>query len=112
MFSRSFSMLCCSDHGEFDLAVFNSSARKGVSREFLDDWPICEKVHLRLDLCWQLSLQNAALPRVPVRYLKRHRLRSLVNLFFSGVDEFPHVLLLTSKFNSGLDTSTSFVRLY
>jgi hypothetical protein len=82
------------DHDEFDMAIFKSSRRKSVARHFFDDWPICEKVLLRLYLRWELSLQNAVLPRVPIRYLKRYRLRSLVDLLFGGLDKFPHALLL------------------
>jgi hypothetical protein len=82
------------DHDEFDIAIFKRSRRKSVSRHFFDDWPICEKVLLRLCLRWELSLQNAVLPRVPIRYLKRYRLRSLVDLSFGRLDKFPHALLL------------------
>jgi hypothetical protein len=39
-------------------------------------------------------LQNAALPRVPIRYLKRYRLRSLVDLLFGGLGKFLHTLFL------------------
>jgi hypothetical protein len=39
-------------------------------------------------------LQNAALPRVPIRYLKRYRLRSLVDLLFGGPGKFLHALFL------------------
>jgi hypothetical protein len=82
------------DHEEFDIAALKSSRRKGVARHFFDDWPICEKVLLRLYLRLELCLQNATLPRVPIRYLKRYRLRSLVDLLFSGFNKLPHVLLL------------------
>jgi hypothetical protein len=82
------------DHEKFDIAVLKSSRRKSVTRHFFDDWPICEKVLLRLYLRLELCLQNAALPRVPIRYLKSHRLWSLVDLLFSGFNKLPHVLLL------------------
>jgi len=70
------------------------SRRKSVARHLFDDRPICEKVLLRLYLRWELGLQNAALPRVPIRYLKRYRLRSLVDLLFGGLGKFPHTLFL------------------
>jgi hypothetical protein len=82
------------DHDQSDETVFKGSRRESVARHFFDGWPICEKVLLRLYLRWELSLQNAALPRVPVRYLKGYRLRSFVALLFGWLDNFPHALLL------------------
>lgn len=82
------------DHYEFDLAVFKGSRRKSVEGHLFDDRPICDKVFLRLRLRWELGLQNSALPRVPVRYLKRYRLRSLVDLLLGGHGRFPHALFL------------------
>jgi len=81
-------------HYKLDLAVFKSSRHKGVARHLLDGRPICEKVLLRLYLRWELGLQNAALPRVPVRYLKRYRLGSLADLLLGGLGKFPHALFL------------------
>jgi hypothetical protein len=82
------------DHHEFDLAAFKGSRRKSVASHLFDDRPICKKVLLRLYLRWELGLQNAALPRVPIRNLKRYRLRSLVDLLFGGLGKFPHTLFL------------------
>jgi hypothetical protein len=45
------------DHYELDLAVFKSSRRKSVACHLFDNWPICEKVLLRLYLRWELGLQ-------------------------------------------------------
>jgi hypothetical protein len=67
------------DRHEFDLADFKGSRRKSVASHLFDDRPICKKVLLRLYLRWELGLQNAALPRVPIRNPKRYRLRSLVD---------------------------------
>jgi hypothetical protein len=67
------------DHHEFDLAAFKGSRRKSVASHLFDDRPICKKVLLRQYLRWELGLQNAALPRVPIRNPKRYRLRSLVD---------------------------------
>jgi hypothetical protein len=39
-------------------------------------------------------LQDAVLPRVPIRYLKRYHLRSLVDLLFGGPGKFLHTLFL------------------
>jgi hypothetical protein len=86
------------DHHEFDLAAFKGSRRKGVASHLFDDRPICKKVLLRLYLRWELGLQNAALPRVPIRNLKRYRLRSLVDLLFGGLGKFPHTLFLYETF--------------
>jgi hypothetical protein len=85
-------------HHEFDLTVFKGSRRKSVASHLFDDRPICEKVLLRLCLRWKLGLQNAALPRVPVRNLKRYRLGSLVDLLFGGLGKFPHTLFLYETF--------------
>jgi hypothetical protein len=82
------------DHHEFDLAAFKGSRRKSVASHLFDDRPICEKVLLRLYLRWELGFQNAALPRVPISNLKRYRLRSLVDLLFSGLGKFPHTQFL------------------
>ena len=82
------------DHHKLDLAVFKGSRRKSVASHLFDDRPICEKVLLRLYLRWELGLQNAALPRVPIRYLKRYRLRSLVDLLFGRLGKYPHALFL------------------
>ena len=68
------------DHYEFDLAVIKGSRRKSVASHLFDHRPICEKVLLRLYLRWEVGLQNAALPRVPIRNLKRYRLGSLADL--------------------------------
>jgi len=45
-----------------------------------------------LRLCWKFGLQNAALPCVAIRYLKRYRLRSVVDLLHAGLGKFPHTL--------------------
>jgi hypothetical protein len=82
------------DHHEFELAIFKGSRRKSVACHLFDDRPICEKVLLRLYLRWQPGLQNAALPRVPVRYLKRYRLRSLADFLFGGLGKLLHTLFL------------------
>jgi hypothetical protein len=82
------------DHHEFDLAVLKGSRRKSVAGHLFDDRPICEKVLLRLYLRWQPGLQNAALPGVPIRYLKRYRLRSLVDLLFGGLGKLLHARFL------------------
>jgi hypothetical protein len=73
-----------SDHREFDLAVLEGSRRKRVASHPFDDRPICEKISLRLDLGWKFGLQNAALPRVPIRNLKGYRLGPLDELLFGG----------------------------
>jgi len=39
-------------------------------------------------------LQDAVLPRVPIRYLESYRLRSLVDLLFGGLGKFLHALFL------------------
>lgn len=83
-----------SDHHEFDLAVFKGPRRKSVASHSLDDRPIREKVLLRLQLRREFGLQDAALPRVPIRNLKRYRLGSLVDLLFGGLGKFPHTLFL------------------
>src|SRR5450759_4475727 len=82
------------DHHKFDLVAFKRSRRKSVASHLFDDRPICEKVLLRLYLRWELGLQNAALPRVPIQNLKRYRLQSLVDLLFGGLGKFPHTLFL------------------
>src|ERR1700686_1457168 len=80
------------DHHELDLAVFYGARRKSVTRHLFDDRPICEKVLLRLCFRRQPGLQNAALPRVPIRYLKRYRLRPLADLPFGRLGDFSHTL--------------------
>src|ERR1700716_1386238 len=82
------------DHDEFDLATFKCSRCKSVACHLFDDRPICEKIFLRLYFRWQPGLQDAALPRVAIRYLKGNRLRSLVDLLFGGLGKFPHTLFL------------------
>src|SRR6266550_2912248 len=82
------------DHHQFDLAVFKGSRRKSVACHLFDDRPMCQKVFLRLYLGREPGLQNAALPRVSIRYLKSYRLRSLVDLLFGGLGEFRHRLIL------------------
>jgi hypothetical protein len=86
------------DHHEFDLATFKGSRGKSVASHLFDDRPICEKVLLRLYLRWELGLQNAGLPRVPIRNLKRYRLGSLVDLLFGGLGKFAHTLFLYKTF--------------
>lgn len=86
------------DHHEFDLVVFKGSRRNGVARHLLDDRPVCEQVLLRLSLCREFGLQNAALPRVPVGNLKRHRLGSLADFLFGGLGEFPHTMFFHQIF--------------
>ena len=86
------------DHHEFDLAAFKGSRRKSVASHLFDDRPICKKVLLRLYLRWELGLQNAALPRVPIRNLKRYRLRSLVDLLFGGLGKFQQYRFLYENF--------------
>jgi hypothetical protein len=56
--------------------------------------------HLKIvvALRWEVGLQNAALPRVPIRYLKRYRLGSLVDLLFGELGKFPHTLFLYETF--------------
>src|SRR3954452_22804808 len=82
------------DHYEFDLAAFKRSRCKSVACHLFDDRPMGEKILLGLYLRWEPGLQNAALPSVAIRYLKRHRLRSLVDLLFGGLGKFPHALFL------------------
>src|SRR5258707_8289853 len=84
------------DHYEFDLALFKGSCRKSVACHLFDDRPICEKVLLRLKLRWEPGLQSAALPRVPIRNLKRYRLGS--SLISWGLGKFPHTLFLCEAF--------------
>jgi hypothetical protein len=81
-----------SDHHEFDLTIFKGSLSQNVARHLFDGAPICMKVLLRLYLRWKFGLQNATLPCVPIRYLKRYRLRSLVDLLLAGLGKFPHTL--------------------
>ena len=64
------------DHCEFNLAIFHGSRRKRVARHLFDGRPICEKIPLRLYLYCELGLQNAALPRIAIGYLKGDALRS------------------------------------
>jgi hypothetical protein len=87
-------MMTCSGHDEFDLAIFNASRFKRGARHLFDNRPICEKIFLGQRLRRQLGLQNAALPRIPVRDLKGHRLRPLDNLLFGGLGSYPHQLFL------------------
>lgn len=82
------------DHHKFDLAVFDGSRRKSLARHLFNDQLICEKVFLRLCFGWEPGLQNAALPNVPVRYLKGYRLRFLADLLFGRLGKFPHALFL------------------
>src|SRR5437667_7024707 len=82
------------DHDELDLAIFERSRRKGIARHLFDDRPICQQVFLRLYLGWKPGLQNAAMPRVPIRNLKRNRLGSLAGLLFGGLGKFAHKLFL------------------
>jgi hypothetical protein len=49
---------------------------------------------LRLNLRWELRLQNTALARVPIRNLKRYRLESLFDLLFGGLGVFSHAVFL------------------
>src|SRR5882757_6591740 len=86
------------DHHEFDLAAFKGSRRKSVASHLFDDRPICKKVLLRLYLRWEPGLQSAALPRVPIRNLKRYRLGPLADLLFGGLGKFPHTLFLCEAF--------------
>jgi hypothetical protein len=44
------------------------------------------------------GLQSAALPRVPIRNLKRYRLGFLADLLFGGLGKFPHTLFLCEAF--------------
>jgi hypothetical protein len=81
-------------HDEFDLAVFKISRRERLARHLFDNRPIGEKVFLGQRLRRQLGLQNATLPRIPVRDQKRHRLRSLDDLLFGGFGSYPHPLFL------------------
>ena len=83
-----------SDHHEFDPAVLKDSRRKRIASHLFDDRPISEKVLLRLYLRWEVGLQDAALPRVPIRNLKRYRLGSLIDLLFGGLGKFAHTLFL------------------
>ena len=78
------------DHPEFDLAAFKDSRRKSVASHLFDGRPIYEKVLLRLYLRWEVGLQNAALPRVPISNLKRYRLGPLVDLLFGGLGKLAH----------------------
>src|SRR3977135_835055 len=83
---------------QFDLAAFKGSHRKSIASHLFDDRPICEKVLLRLKLRWELGLQNAALPSVPIRDLKRYRLGPLLGLLFGGLGKFAHTLFLYKTF--------------
>src|SRR4051794_22158131 len=78
------------DHHQFDLVISRGPLRNGVACHFLDDRPICHQVLLRLYLCWELGLQYAAPPSVPIGYLKTNGLRPLVDFLFSGLDNFLH----------------------
>src|SRR5450759_3083961 len=82
------------DHHEFDLATLKGSRGKSVASHLFDDRPIYEKVLLRLYLRWGLGVDEAAVPRGPIRNLKRYRLGSLVDLLFGGVGKCPHTLFL------------------
>ena len=85
-----------SDHRELDLAVLKGSRRKRIASHPFDDRPICEKISLRLNLGWKFGLQNAALPRVPIRNLKGYRLGSLVELSFGRLGKLPHTIPLST----------------
>ncbi|WP_161855233.1 hypothetical protein [Bradyrhizobium sp. CCBAU 051011] len=74
------------------MAVFKISRRERVARHLFDNRPICEKIFLGQRLRRQPGLQNAELPRVPVRDLKGHRLRPLDGLLFGGLGSYPHPL--------------------
>jgi hypothetical protein len=81
-----FAVLCPNCH------AIHGSRRKRVACHLLDDRPICEQVLLRLYLCWQLGLQNAAPARVPIRNLKRDHLRPFADFLFSGLGRFQGVM--------------------
>jgi hypothetical protein len=85
-------MMNCSGDDEFDLAVLKISRRKRVACHLFDNRPICEKILLGQRLRRKLGLQNAALPRIPVRDQKGHRLRPLDGLLFGGLGSYPHPL--------------------
>jgi hypothetical protein len=82
------------DHHEFDLAAFKCFRRQSGASHFFDGQPICQEVLPRLNLRWEFRLQKAALPHVPVRDLKRHRLGSFAEFLFGGLGKFPHALFL------------------
>jgi hypothetical protein len=82
------------DHDELDLAVFNGSGGKSIPCHFFNDRPIGEKILLCLLLRWKSGLQNAAVPGIPIRNLKRHRLSALPDLLFRGSGMFRHTLFL------------------
>jgi hypothetical protein len=79
-----------SDHYEFDWTIFRGSSSKSVASHPFDCRPICEKVLLRLHLRRELGLQNAALARVAIRYLKGYCLRSFANLLLGRLWKFSH----------------------
>jgi hypothetical protein len=83
---------CSLDHAELDLTIFKIARRERRACHSFDHEPIGEKILLGLQLRWQIGLQSAALPRVPVRDLKGYRLRSLADLLFGGFGKFPHTL--------------------
>jgi hypothetical protein len=89
-------MMTCSGH-KFDLAVFNITRRERVARHLFDNRPICEKIFLGQRLGRKLGLQNAALPRIPVRDQKGYRLRPLDDLLFGGLGSYPHPLILCER---------------
>jgi hypothetical protein len=90
-------MMTCSGQDEFDLAVFKISRRERVARHLFDDRPICEKKFLGQRLRRKLGLQNAALPRIPVRDQKGYRLRPFDDLLFGGPGRYPHPLFLYER---------------
>jgi hypothetical protein len=86
-----------SGRDEFDLAVFKVSRRERVACHLFDNRPIREKIFLGQRLRRQLGLENAALPRIPVRDLKGYRLRPLDDLLFGGLGGYPHPLFLCER---------------
>jgi hypothetical protein len=85
------------DHHKFDLAIFRRSLGKRGARHLFDKQPMGEQVFLRLYLGWEFCLENAALPRISVRYFKGYDLQSLVDLLRARLGKFPHRLFLLGK---------------
>src|SRR3954451_15747017 len=82
------------DHHEFDRSTSRVLHSKRIARHLLNHRPICQQVPLRLFLRWELGLQYAAPPSVPIGYLETNGLWPLVDLLFSGLDELLHSVVL------------------
>jgi hypothetical protein len=83
-----------SKHHKLDLAVFKRAGRENVASHLFNRRPIDEEVPLRLFLCRELGFQATSLTCVPVRDLKRDRLRPFADLLFGWLGVLPHMLFL------------------